>query len=119
MEFKWYWVIPVTVAIVGFFGIFWTTNLADARIEIDLSMDNNSLEAMHIVNRTQYSEPVPIHEIEKHLANMKCEDKNKLRDDGCISGCMSMYGYMTDEYNITIANINICTDLCNHLIYPN
>jgi len=95
MEFKWYWVIPITLAIVGFFGIFWTTNLSDARIEIDLKMDNNSLEAIQIINSTQYGEPVPLDNINS-IADIKqdvdCDTRGEIaRINDCIKGCSIMH----------------------------
>jgi hypothetical protein len=37
---KWYWIIPICLAIIGWFGIFWTLNLSN--INIDIATDENS-----------------------------------------------------------------------------
>lgn len=41
---KWYWIIPISLAIVGWFGIFWTMNLADAEFSFDISIDKETIE---------------------------------------------------------------------------
>jgi len=39
------WIIPISLAIIGYFGIFWTLNLSD--MSFDISMDYNTLEAFN------------------------------------------------------------------------
>ena len=43
---KWYWCIPISLAIIGWFGIFWTLNLSDMEVTIKLNTDNKTLETM-------------------------------------------------------------------------
>lgn len=44
------WIIPVCLVIIGWFGIFWTMNLAD--IDVNINMDDNTLEAIKSLNGT-------------------------------------------------------------------
>jgi len=47
---KWYWIIPICFAIIGYFGIFWTVNLAN--MEFDIKMDNNTLQSVQELMNT-------------------------------------------------------------------
>jgi len=45
---KWYWVIPISLAIIGYFGMFWALSLSN--IDINFSMDDNTREAMQSID---------------------------------------------------------------------
>lgn len=46
------WIVPICFIIVGYFGIFWTFNLGDMELTINLNTDNNTLEVMKSMERT-------------------------------------------------------------------
>ncbi len=45
---KWYWTIPISIAIIGYFGIFWTLSLSN--IEVSFKMDNNTRDAIESID---------------------------------------------------------------------
>ena len=48
---NWNWVIPCSLLIIGYFGMIWLIIAQDMSYEINLNMDNNTLEAIkHIEN---------------------------------------------------------------------
>lgn len=47
-------IIPMSLIIIGFFGIFWVLILANANININLNMDNNTLSAIKTINSSYY-----------------------------------------------------------------
>jgi len=51
---KGYWVIPVSLAIIGYFGMFWTLALSDTEhdINFNFTIDDNTLEAIKSINYT-------------------------------------------------------------------
>lgn len=64
---NWKELILFSIIAIGFFGIFWTLNIADMGVEFTFEMDNNTLEAVKaltyadILNNTEefgYSVPV-------------------------------------------------------------
>lgn len=52
-NFNW-WIIPITFAVIGWFGIFWTINLADAEIDININhqADNNTKALYDAFNKS-------------------------------------------------------------------
>jgi len=51
------WIIPITLAIIGWFGIFWTLNLSNA--EIYIRMDDNTKDAIKSINETLSNLEIP------------------------------------------------------------
>ena len=47
------WIIPISLAIIGFFGIFWTLSLANP--SIDINMDNETKESIISLSDTMES----------------------------------------------------------------
>ena len=81
---EWKSIIPICLAIIGYFGIFWTLNLSNIDVDINLNTDNNTLE---ILNRTlKYQETLE-----------ECEP--------CI--CPSRFIWETYGGNITFSNYTI------------
>ena len=80
---KWtnWWLIPITIAVIGFFGIFWTANLTD----IDVTVDENgkmifmsALESTERFQCSQYSSPYNKCDSEKQFMNstgLYCDDR--------------------------------------------
>lgn len=54
----WYWVIPICLLIIGFYGMFWimAISTSDIKITIKMEMDNNTLAAFKEVNQIQGSQ---------------------------------------------------------------
>lgn len=87
---KWYWCIPITFAIIGFFGMFWTLNLSD--ITVDFTMDNNSryvfMEALR--NQSQC-------ECESNHAEV---EPNEVKISGPEKICMAGSCFTQEEWNL-------------------
>ena len=47
---KWYYLIPICLCIIGYFGIFWTMSLSD--MEFKIEMDNNTLQSVKELRAT-------------------------------------------------------------------
>lgn len=64
------WIIPICLAIIGYFGIFWTLNLSN--IGINLNMDNNTLEAIRSINYTSLEKVGKVEETEYAAYKTSC-----------------------------------------------
>jgi hypothetical protein len=49
-KLKYLGIIPICLFIIGYFGVFWTLNLSN--IDININMNNNTLEAIKSINYT-------------------------------------------------------------------
>jgi len=61
------WIIPICIFIIGWFGMFWTLNLSD--INIDINMDNNTRDSIMSLNET--------------LKRIECVGFYKFNDTNC------------------------------------
>ena len=52
------WIIPVSLLVIGYFGMFWALSLSD--IDIDITMDNNTRDALQAISKLNI-QPITIY----------------------------------------------------------
>lgn len=49
---KWYWIIPISLAVIGYLGLFWIIPISNASWDINIEMDNNTRDAIQSLNES-------------------------------------------------------------------